>query len=51
MFILSPRNNAFRNNLFVPYQAPLKFGLSENIIALPLPILETNNETVDLIFS
>jgi len=35
---LFPKNNAFKNKRLVPYQAPLKFGLSANIIARPLPI-------------
>jgi hypothetical protein len=44
MEILLPKNIALRNNLFVPYQVPLKFGLSANSIALPNPILETISE-------
>ena len=39
--ILSPKNIAFKNNLFVPYQEPLKFGFSANNIALPEPTLLT----------
>ena len=55
MDILSPRNIAFRNSLFVPYHAPLKLGLSANITAIPLPTFYTTNETdlfiFDLFFS
>ncbi len=39
-----PKNKAFKNSLFVPYQAPLKFGLSANSITLPEPIGLTNKE-------
>ena len=31
---------ALRNNLLVPYQLPLKFGLSANTTTLPDPSLE-----------
>ena len=39
-----PRNNAFKNSLLVPYQAPLKFGLSANKITLPFPMGLTNKQ-------
>ena len=32
-----PKNMAFKNILLVPYQVPLKFGLSEKSISLPWP--------------
>ena len=35
---LLQKNKAFKNNLLVPYHAPLKLGLSANRTALPLPI-------------
>ncbi len=44
-----PKNRAFKNNLLVPYQAPLKLGLSANNIALPLPKGLTNNDADGLI--
>ena len=34
----------------MPYHEPLKLGLSENITALPFPILDTNKEIVELSF-
>ncbi len=45
--MLLPRNSAFKNNLLVPYQDPLKFGLSANKITLPLPIFETIRDADD----
>ena len=42
--MLSPKNIAFRNNLFVPYHVPLKLGLSANNITLPSSISETIKE-------
>jgi hypothetical protein len=44
-----PKNKAFKNNLLVPYHAPLKLGLSANKTALPLPIALTNNDAEGLI--
>ena len=41
IFILFPKNNAFKKSLLVPYQVPRKFGLSENMITLPDPSDET----------
>jgi hypothetical protein len=41
MVISDPKNNAFRNNLFVPNQVPLKLGSSANMITLPDPSLPT----------
>ena len=40
--INDPKNKAFKNILFVPYQVPRKFGLSENRITLPCPSGENN---------
>lgn len=40
--ILLPKNSAFKNSLFVPYQKPLKFGLSANKITLPAPSAPTS---------
>ena len=45
--MLLPRNSAFKNNLLVPYQDPLKFGLSANKTTLPLPIFETIRDADD----
>ena len=39
-----PKNKAFKISLFVPYQAPLKLGLSANIMALPFPTGLTTRE-------
>ena len=41
---VSAKNIALRNNLLVPYQVPLKLGLSANNITLPSSISETINE-------
>ena len=38
------KKNAFKNQLFVPYQAPLKLGLSANKTILPFPIALTTND-------
>ena len=35
---------AFKNSLFVPYQLPLKLGLSANKTTLPEFILDTNKD-------
>ena len=39
IYILSPKNIAFINNLLVPYQKALKFVLSVKTSTLPRPIL------------
>ena len=39
--MFAPKNIAFRKSLFVPYQVPLKFGLSAKSITLPEPAPET----------
>jgi len=39
--IIRPKNTAFMNNLLVPNQKALKFGLSAILITLPLPTVET----------
>ncbi len=41
----------FKNNLFVPYAVPLKFGLSAKIITLPDFNPETINEEEPIILS
>ena len=37
LFMIEPKNIAFINNLLVPYQKALKFGLSTKEMALPRP--------------
>ena len=39
--IFDPKKIAFKNSLFVPYQVPLKFGLSAKSTTLPEPKPET----------
>ena len=39
--MLAPKKIAFKKSLFVPYQVPLKFGLSAKSTTLPEPEPET----------
>ena len=39
--IFAPKKIAFKKSLFVPYQVPLKFGLSAKSTTLPKPESET----------
>ena len=39
--MFAPKKIAFRKSLFVPYQVPLKFGLSAKSTTLPEPNPET----------